>query len=90
MENGRRKQPRVGPALEQARQMAAEINSQLENATRTTLGFEPISIIDLRKKWLDRHEHIRRSSLATIRSCRTATEHLMTFIRRECPIRRVS
>lgn len=89
-ENGRRKQPRVGPDLEQARQLAAEINSQLENATRTTLGFEPISIVDLRKKWLDRHEHIRRSSLATIRRYRSATEHLMTFIRRECPVRRVS
>jgi hypothetical protein len=31
------------------------------------LGFEPITIADLRTRWLEQHEHVRRSSLQTIR-----------------------
>jgi len=58
-----------------ARQMAAEINAQLEVGAPSALGFEPISIPDLRQRWLDHHEHVRRSSLETIRRYRAATEH---------------
>ena len=89
-ENGKRKQPRVGPDREVARQMAAEINAQLEVGIPSSLGFEPISIVELRQRWLDQHEHVRRSSLQTIRRYHTATEHLINFITDECPVQRAS
>ena len=89
-ENGLRKQPRVGPDRDHARQMAAEINSQLENSVPSTLGFEPLTIIELRNRWLGRHEDVRRSSLSTISRYRNATEYLIRFLTSECPVRRVS
>ncbi|MFH1918885.1 MAG: hypothetical protein ABIP48_03215, partial [Planctomycetota bacterium] len=73
-----------------ARQMAAEINAQLEVGAPSALGFEPISIPDLRQRWLDHHEHVRRSSLGTIRRYRAATEHLINFVSDVRPLRRVS
>lgn len=89
-EHGRRHQPRVGPDRDAARQMAAEINAQLEVGAPSALGFEPISIAQLRRRWLDQHEHVRRSSLQTIRRYRATTEHLLRFVRDERPLRRVS
>lgn len=89
-ENGKRKQPRVGPERGVARQMAAEINAQLETGVPSSLGFEPISIPDLRQRWLEQHEHVRRSSLQTIRRYRAATEHLINFVSEECRVQRAS
>jgi len=89
-EHGQRRQPRVGPDRDLARQMAAEINGQLEVGAPSALGFEPISIPDLRQRWLDHHEHVRRSSLQTIRRYRAATEHLLNFVAQVRPLRRVS
>ncbi len=62
-EHGRGRQPRVGPDQTQARQTASEINAQLEFGVPSALGFEPISIADLQQRWLDHHEHVRRSSV---------------------------
>ena len=89
-EHGRRRQPRVGPDRDLARQMAAEINAQLEVGMPSALGFEPISIPELRQRWLDHHEHVRRSSLQTIRRYRAATEHLLNFLRQVHPLQRAS
>ncbi|MCH8150344.1 MAG: tyrosine-type recombinase/integrase, partial [Planctomycetes bacterium] len=89
-EYGRRHQPRVGPDRDTARQMAAEINAQLEVGAPSALGFEPISIPDLRGRWLEHHEHVRRSSLNTIRRYRSATDHLIRFVPDVRPLRRVS
>jgi len=89
-ENGRRRRPRVGTDRDQARQLAAQINGQLEVGAPAALSFEPISIPDLRQRWLDHHEYVRRSSLQTIRRYRTATEHLLTFMHDVCPVRRAS
>lgn len=89
-ENGKRKQPRVGPDRDLARQLAAEINAQLEVGSPSSLGFEPISIPELRSRWLEHHEHVRRSSLQTIRRYRAASEHLIRFISDVCPVRRAS
>jgi integrase len=89
-ENGRRRQPRIGIDRDEARQMAAEINAQLEVGVPSSLGFEPISISDLRERWLIQHEHVRRSSLATIRRYRTASEYLLQFVCSICPLKRVS
>ena len=89
-EYGKRHQPRVGPDKDQARQMAAEINAQLEIGAPSALGFEPISIPELRQRWLDHHENVRRSSLRTINRYRTATQHLLDFLRDARPLKRVS
>ena len=89
-EGGRRHRPRVGPDRDQARQMAAQINGQLEVGAPAALSYEPISIPDLRERWLDHHEQVRRSSLQTIRRYRAATEHLLTFVENGCPIRHAS
>jgi integrase len=89
-ENGRRRQPRVGPDQTQARQTASEVNAQLEVGVPSALGFEPVSFPDLRQRWLDHHEHVRRSSLRTIERYRAATNHLLRFIAEQRPIRRVS
>jgi len=54
-ENGKRHQPRVGPKKDEARQMAAEIKAQLEVGAPSVLGLQPISIAELRQRWLDHH-----------------------------------
>ena len=89
-ENGKRHQPRVGPDRQLANQMAAEINAQLEAGAPSALGFEPISIPDLRDRWLEHHEHVRRSSLQTISRYRAATQHLLDFVAQVRPLRRAS
>lgn len=89
-EQGIRRQPRIGPERDLARQTAAEINAQLEVGCPSSLGFEPISIADLRERWLRFHEHVRRSSLNTIERYRAATQHLIHFIERVRPLRRAS
>ena len=89
-ENGRRRQPRIGPDQDQARQTASEINAQLEVGVPSALGFEPISLTELRQQWLDHHEHVRRSSVRTIERYRAATDHLLRFIADLRPVRRVS
>lgn len=79
-QDGRRQRPRVGPDRELARQMAAQINSQLELGAPAALSFEPIAITELRRRWLEHHEHVRRSSVPTIRRYRSATDHLIRFV----------
>src|SRR4051794_15765482 len=80
-EHGQRRQPRVGPDRDIARQRAAEINGQLEVGAPSALSFQPIGIAELRQQWLDNHEHVRRSSVHTIRRYRSATEHLLSFLK---------
>jgi integrase len=89
-EQGRRRQPRVGPDRDAAQKMAAEINAQLEVGLPSALGFEPISIPDLQRRWLDHHEHIRRSSVQTIARHRAATNHMVRYVTEVCSIGRVS
>ncbi len=89
-EQGRRRQPRIGSDQALARQTASEINAQLEVGLPSALDFEPISISDLRQRWLDHHEHVRRSSIRTIERYRAATEHFLRFIAEVRPVRRVS
>lgn len=79
-EQGRRRQIRGGPDRQQCRQRAAEINLQLESSTPTPAAFAPMSVEQLRQQWLDHHEHVLRSSVATIDRYRTATDHLLVFV----------
>jgi len=44
------------------------------------LSFEPVSVPERRRRWLDHHEHVLRSSVATIRRYRAATDHLVRFV----------
>jgi integrase len=89
-EQGKRHQPRVGPDRELARKTAAEINAQLEVGVLSTLGFEPISILELRDRWLQQHEYVRRTSVCSIRRYHAATQHFVNFISGVCPLRRAS
>jgi integrase len=89
-EQGRRRQPRVGPDRDAARLMAAEINGQLEAGAPTALGFEAITFAALRDRWLQHHEHVRRSSLNTIGRYRSATAHLLDFTAHVRPLKKVS
>jgi integrase len=89
-EQGRRRQPRVGPERDAARRMAAEINAQLECGAPSAVGFEGVAISELRKRWLDNHEYVRRSSLATIRRYEAATKPLLSFLDAVRPLRQVS
>lgn len=89
-EHGQRRQPRVGPARDAARVLAAEINGQLEAGAPSALGFEAITFAALRDRWLDHHEHVRRSSLHTIGRYRSATAHLLDFTAQVRPLKKVS
>ncbi len=90
VDGGRRRRPRVGSDRDQARRMAAQINGQLEVGAPAALSYEPISMPDVRQRWLDHHEHVRRSSLQTIRRYRAATEHLLSSVEKSCPMRHAS
>jgi integrase len=79
-ENGRRRRPRAGHDLSAARQFAARVNDQLESGAPSAFSFEPISVSSLRDRWLEHHEHVRRSSVQSIARYRTATDHLLRFL----------
>ena len=79
-ENGQRRRPRIGPDREAARQLAAQVNAQLEVGAPAALSFEPIPIAQLRQRWLEHHELVLRSSVRTIQRYRTATDHLLRYL----------
>ena len=79
-EDGQRRRPRVGASKDAARQMAAQINSQLEVGAPAALSFEPVSLEELQTRWLRHHEQVLRSSVQTINRYRTATKHLLNFV----------
>ncbi|MBP7937739.1 MAG: tyrosine-type recombinase/integrase [Phycisphaerae bacterium] len=85
-ESGRRIRRRIGCSLDEARLLAAQVNAQLETGAPAMLSFEPLSVEELRRRWLDNHEHIMRSSVATISRYRSATQHLLTFVARHLSI----
>ena len=79
-ENGSRRRPRVGPDKAVARNLAAQVNGQLASGAPAALSFEPVSLPELRERWLGHHEQVLRSSVHSIRRYRTATEHLFRFV----------
>jgi integrase len=89
-EQGQRRRPRVGPDREAAKQLAAQVNAQLEVGAPAALSFEPIAIPELRERWLQHHEQVLRSSVQTINRYRTATEHLLRFVATVRPVRYAS
>ena len=79
-EEGLRRRPRVGSDREAARQMASQINGQLDNGAPSSLSYTPIAIPALRDHWLEHHEQVLRSSVQSIQRYRTATDHLLRFL----------
>lgn len=78
-EQGKPVRRKVGIGRDEALQVAAQVNAQLASGAPTLLAFQPISVPDLRREYLDHHEHVLASSLSTVRRYRAATEHLERF-----------
>jgi len=89
-ENGVRKRPRVGPDRDAARRLAAQTNAQLELGAPAPLSFESVIMDTLRQRWLDYHEHVLKSSMATVCRYKAATRHLLNFVRHEQKVRHAS
>ncbi len=62
--------------------MAALTNAQLSAGAPTAFSFSPFSVDELRLRFLDYHEHVAGSSLATVRRYRAATQHPEDFVAR--------
>lgn len=84
-QDGQTVRKRVADTEEQASQLAAQINGQLASGAPTLLTFEPISVPALRQRFLEHHEHVLGSSLATVSRYRAATRHLENFAAETCP-----
>jgi len=81
--DGRRQvRRRVGQSEQAAGQLAAQVNAQLPTGVPTPFSFTPLTVGELRSRFLDHHEHVLRSSLATVRRYRAATAHLEEFVNR--------
>lgn len=62
-----------------AERIAAEVNAQLTAEAPTLFSFQPISVAELQREFIDHHESVLRSSLATVSRYRSATQHLVAF-----------
>jgi hypothetical protein len=74
---------RVAQTREEAEPVAAQVNAQLTSGAPTLLAFTPINLTELRQQFLAYHENVLRSSVATVRRYRAATQHLEDFARRQ-------
>jgi len=70
---------RVADTEEAAAQIAAQVNAQLAASLPTAFSFTPIDLPELRRRFLEYHENVLRSSLATVRRYRSATQHLENY-----------
>jgi integrase len=78
-EHGRPVRKAVADDVKAAEQVAAQINLELMSAAPTFFSFRPIPVAELQRAFIDYHEHVVRSSLATVSRYRTATQHLVNF-----------
>jgi integrase len=70
---------KLAPTQPEAERLAAQINAQLTQGIPTLLAFQPIGLPELRSQFLDYHEHVLKSSIATVNRYRAATQHLEDF-----------
>lgn len=70
---------RIGGDEAEAGQVAAQVNAQLATAAPTMFSFTPVTVPELCRRFVDHHEHVARSSLATIRGYQAAIKHLEGF-----------
>jgi integrase len=75
-EQGRVIRRRAADTEDVAAQFAAQINAQLSVKAPTFFSFVPLPVSELRRQFLDYHEHVIRSTLATVSRYRSATQHL--------------
>jgi integrase len=73
---------RIGPDEQAAEQLAAQLNAQVTTTAPTMFSFSPLAVPELCQQFLDHHEHVLRSSVATIRRYRSALKHLEDFAAR--------
>jgi integrase len=78
-DGGRPLRRRIGNDRDAAVRVAAEINARLAAGAPSPLSFSPISIQELRRAYLEHHERVLASSLATVRRYAAATAHLERF-----------
>ena len=81
---GRQIRKLVGTNRDEALALAAKVNAPLAEGAPTLLAFQPIDVKGLIAKWLEHHEDVRRSSLATVRRYGTASASWAS-----CPSRNV-
>lgn len=72
---------KIGSCRQAAEQVAAQVNAQLTMGSPSFFAFEPIGVATLRQRFLEYHEHVLNSSLATVRRYRSATQHLENYAR---------
>ena len=82
-EHGRPVRRKVAETRDEAEQVASQVNADLTSARPTLLTFKPISVVELRRQFLDYHEHVLQSSLGTVSRYRAATRHLEEFAQRQ-------
>jgi hypothetical protein len=56
---------RTGPDEQTAAAIAAQVNAELATAAPTMFSFQPLPVGELSQQFLDHHEHVLRSSVAT-------------------------
>ncbi|MEX0611200.1 MAG: tyrosine-type recombinase/integrase [Pirellulales bacterium] len=78
-EHGRPVRKAVADDRTAAEQVASQINLELTSSAPTLFSFRPVLVAELQRSFIDYHEHIVRSSLATVSRYRTATQHLVNF-----------
>jgi hypothetical protein len=81
---------RASADKEQSRQLAAQVNAQLAVGAPAATSFEPIDLPSLRQRWLDHHDHVLRSSVATIKRYRSASQHLLNFVNEVQPLKHLA
>jgi len=84
-EDGKARRVRIGPDRKEAEKRAAEVNAELEYEIPSAFGFEHVTVVELVGLWLEHHDLVLRSSVATVRRYRAALEHLLRFVRERRP-----
>jgi integrase len=78
-QDGREMRQRVGPDQAAAERLAGELNAQLLTAVPSMMSFVPVGVPDLVRAFLDHHEGVLGSSIATVGRYRTALRHLVDY-----------
>lgn len=77
---GRQVRRKVSTDRSEAEKVAAQANAQLAAGAPTLFAFSPISVPDLRREFLNHHENVLNSTIATVRRYSAATRHLEDFV----------
>lgn len=79
-ENGRAIRLKVGPDQLPAEELAGQTHARLALGAPSPHVYQQIGVPDLILKFLQDHEHVRKSSVNTIRRYRSALQHLINFV----------